>query len=107
MYVPLPDAVARANILRTLLRKTVFDPLIDFALLGRETPRFSGADMACLVRSAITQAVVRLDTRGGDTFVTIADFDRAKTSIRASVSEDEEKKYLALRDSIELNQAGL
>jgi SpoVK/Ycf46/Vps4 family AAA+-type ATPase len=107
MYVPLPDAVARANILRTLLRKTVFDPQIDFELIGRETPRFSGADMACLVRSAITQAVVRLDTTGGDAFVTIADFDRARACIRASVSADEEKKYLALRDSIELTQSAL
>jgi ribosome biogenesis ATPase len=106
MYVPLPDGSARANILKTLLRKTVYDPEINFEQLGRETPRFSGADMACLVRSAITQAVVRLDTRGGPALVTNEDFDKAKQTIRASVSEDEEKKYLALRDSIEIQQGG-
>jgi SpoVK/Ycf46/Vps4 family AAA+-type ATPase len=104
MYVPLPDVVARENILKTLLRKTVFDDSIDFTALASDTPRFSGADMACLVRSAITQAVVRLDTQGGKAVVTTDDFDKAKISIRASVSADEERKYLALRDSIELAQ---
>jgi ribosome biogenesis ATPase len=104
MYVPLPDIVARENILKTLLRKTMFDDAIDFTGLAKETPRFSGADMACLVRSAITQAVVRLDTEGGKAVVTIEDFEKAKSSIRASVSADEERKYLAIRDSIELAQ---
>ena len=104
MYVPLPDIVARENILKTLLRKTMFDDAIDFTGLATETPRFSGADMACLVRSAITQAVVRLDTESGKAVVTIEDFEKAKSSIRASVSADEERKYLALRDSIELAQ---
>ncbi len=104
MYVPLPDVVARENIIKTLLRKTVFDDSIDFTSLAVETPRFSGADMACLVRSAITQAVVRLDTQGGKAVVTTEDFDKAKSSIRASVSAEEERKYLSLRDSIELAQ---
>jgi SpoVK/Ycf46/Vps4 family AAA+-type ATPase len=104
MYVPLPDATARANILKTLLRKTCYDTKIDLEKLGKETPRFSGADMACLVRSAITQAVVRLDQEGGDPVVSFTDFERARLSIRASVSADEERKYLALRDSIELAQ---
>ena len=104
MYVPLPDVVARENILKTLLRKTMFDDGIDFGALASETPRFSGADMACLVRSAITQAVVRLDTEGGKAVVTIEDFEKAKSCIRASVSAEEERKYLALRDSIELAQ---
>jgi ribosome biogenesis ATPase len=105
MYVPLPDAVARSNILRTLLRKTVYDESINFDQIGQETLRFSGADMACLVRSAITQAVVRLDTRGGPLVVSSEDFEKAKLTLRASVSEDEEKKYLALRDSIEIQQS--
>jgi len=105
MYVPLPDSMARSNILKTLLRKTVFDPEIDFEQLGRDTSRFSGADMACLVRSAITQAVVRLDTIGGKGLVTNEDFEKAKQNIRASVSAEEESKYLALRDSIEIQQA--
>lgn len=102
MYVPLPDAAARANILRTLMRNTQFDESrIDFDEIGKQTPRFSGADMACLVRSAITQAVVRLDRFGGEALVSGPDFDKARASIRASVSEDEERKYLALRDSID------
>lgn len=107
MYVPLPDAIARANILKTLMRKTAYDSAaVDFEKLGRETPRFSGADMACLVRSAVTQAVVRLDRDGGEAVVNLNDFERARSSLRASVSAEEEKKYLALRDSIELQQGG-
>jgi hypothetical protein len=54
-----------------------------------------------LVRSAITQAVVRLDLSGGEAVVASHDFEKARASIRASVSEDEERKYLALRDSID------
>jgi SpoVK/Ycf46/Vps4 family AAA+-type ATPase len=102
MYVPLPDETARENILRTLLRKTRFSlDNVNFTQLARETPRFSGADMACLVRSAVTQAVVRLDTTGGSPVVTTDDFEKARSSIRASVSAEEERKYLSLRDSIE------
>ena len=104
MYVPLPDAVARANIVKTLIRKTAHDPLLDVARLGRETPRFSGADLACLVRSAVTQAVVRLDTQPGEAVVSTDDFERARSSLRASVSAEEEAKYLMLRDSIEFQQ---
>jgi SpoVK/Ycf46/Vps4 family AAA+-type ATPase len=102
MYVPLPDAQARANILKTLLRNTVFEERIDFEKIGNDTSRFSGADMACLVRSAITQAVVRLDLLGGEAVVTNEDFEKARNAIRASVSEEEEQKYLALRDSIDM-----
>lgn len=103
MYVPLPDASARANILRTLMRNTLYsEEEIDFEKIAKDTSRFSGADMACLVRSAITQAVVRLDLSGGEAVVASGDFERARASIRASVSEDEERKYLALRDSIDL-----
>jgi ribosome biogenesis ATPase len=102
MYVPLPDAVARANILRTLMRNTLYSEAeIDFEKISKDTSRFSGADMACLVRSAITQAVVRLDLSGGEAVVASHDFEKARASIRASVSEDEERKYLALRDSID------
>ena len=107
MYVPLPDTIARANILKTLLRKTSYDTQIDLEKISRETPRFSGADMACLVRSAITQAVVRLDKCGGEAVVASQDFERARYSIRASVSAEEEGKYLALRDSIELSQVNI
>ena len=104
MYVPLPDVLARENILKTLLRKTQFDDSIDFSSIAQDTPRFSGADMACLVRSAITQAVVRLDQHGGPAVVTLNDIEKAKLSLRASVSAEEERKYLALRDSIEIAQ---
>lgn len=107
MYVPLPDAIARENILKTLLRKTSFDQNIDIEKIGKETPRFSGADMACLVRSAITQAVVRLDRDGGSSVVAAQDFEKARQCIRASVSAEEERKYHALRDSIELSQVNM
>ena len=106
IYVPLPDSVARANILRTLMRKTEHDSeKLDFDLIGTQTQRFSGADMACLVRSAVTQAVVRLDKHGADqpACVTVADFALARSSLNPSVSADEELRYLALRDSIDAN----
>jgi ribosome biogenesis ATPase len=86
MYVPLPDSTARANILRTLLRKTSFDESIDLEKIAHETARFSGADTPV---------------------VTFEDFERARQSLRASVSADEERKYLALRDSIELTQVNI
>ncbi len=105
MYVPLPDETARENILRTLLRKTKVEAGIDLKKLAHATPRFSGADMACLVRSAVTQAVVRLDATPNPKIdqvrVQLIDFELARTSLRASVSADEEKKYLSLRDEID------
>src|SRR5687767_14337310 len=52
LFVPPPDAAARASILRLMLRgKPVQD--IDYDHLGRKTDQFSGADLKAVVDFAI------------------------------------------------------
>jgi ribosome biogenesis ATPase len=59
LYVPLPDASERVDILRTLGRATPWDEDVDLAAVALD-PRcdgFSGADLSCLVREAALAAI--------------------------------------------------
>lgn len=61
MHVPLPDAHGRRQILGIHLRQArgagLVSPAVDDAFLSEETEGFSGADIAGLVRSAISFAI--------------------------------------------------
>lgn len=54
LYVPLPGPEARAQILRTLARKTPLAADVDLMALGTDprTDGYSGADLGALLREA-------------------------------------------------------
>ncbi len=54
LYVPLPEAAARARILATLARKTPLAADVDLNALAQDecTQGFSGADLGALLREA-------------------------------------------------------
>lgn len=56
----VPDAPARARILRVLCKKLRLDGDFDFETLGRRTPGFVGADLVALTKEAATIAVNRI-----------------------------------------------
>jgi len=70
LYVPLPDTPGRVSILRTLLRKVpCVGPGVEAGEIGGDPrcARFSGADLAALVREACVAALrERLGTAAGD-----------------------------------------
>jgi len=57
VYVPLPDAAARTQILKVATRRTPLDPAVDLQELGTRCEGFSAADCAALVRSAALTAM--------------------------------------------------
>ncbi|MFF5178725.1 AAA family ATPase [Micromonospora sp. NPDC000316] len=57
IYVPPPDAAARAEILRAASRHVPLAPDVDLAALGEDLTGFSAADCAALVREAALAAM--------------------------------------------------
>ncbi len=57
VFVPPPDAEARALILRAAAKRVPLDPAVDLDALGRRTEGFSAADCAALVREAALTAM--------------------------------------------------
>ena len=57
--VPLPDARARTELLRVLLRDVPVESDVDFGALAERTPGFVAADLVALRREAAVRAAVR------------------------------------------------
>ncbi|GIF65046.1 hypothetical protein Ais01nite_30810 [Asanoa ishikariensis] len=57
VFVPPPDAAARAEILKAAAKGVPLDPEVDLVTLGRELDGFSAADCAALVREAALVAI--------------------------------------------------
>lgn len=116
VYVPLPTREEREQILRTITRDTPLDDdlnLHDIAF-SEACERFSGADLASLVREAsvlkLKQFLIdndlpdeffaNLDKSSSPLKVGRVDFEKALGSIVPSVSKREEARYNQLRRKI-------
>ncbi len=76
VVVPLPDVKGREKILEVHTRKTPLAEDIDFAVIARGTPGFSGADIENLVNESVLYAA-----RYGKDKVTMSDFEFAKDKV--------------------------
>lgn len=100
LYVGLPDANGRVDILQTLTKKLKnfqFDE--SMAAIARDCEGFSGADLEELLRRAGYAAVRRCGTAPSQNspFVTTADFLVARAEVHPSVSSQEMLRYEKLR----------
>ena len=100
LYVGLPDAEGRVDILRTLTKKLKnfqFDESV--ANIARDCEGFSGADLEELLRRAGYAAITRCGTSISQTTpcVTTADFEVARDEVHPSVSSQEMARYEKLR----------
>lgn len=96
LYVGLPDAEGRVDILHTLCKKLsnfVFDDSI--AAIARSCEGFSGADLESLLRRAGFAAIRRCSPHSVG--ITAADFEFARTEARRSVGVDDMKRYELLQ----------
>ncbi|KAF4678148.1 hypothetical protein FOZ62_026994, partial [Perkinsus olseni] len=105
LYVPLPDEAGRADILGTILKKLPVSSAVDVNELGARTVRFSGADLANLVREASMRAVKRIIQSGGETedeeqLITVDDFNYVLKKLSPSVSEADERRYLDMKATL-------
>ncbi|OIP91687.1 MAG: cell division protein FtsH [Syntrophaceae bacterium CG2_30_49_12] len=100
VVVPLPDVKGREKILEVHAKITPLADDVDFSVISRGIPGFSGADIENLVNEAALNAA-RLDKDK----VTMVDFEYAKdrvlmgTERRSMVISDEEKRNTAYHES--------
>ncbi|QPG77260.1 Ribosome bioproteinsis ATPase rix7 [Brettanomyces nanus] len=111
LYVKLPTAPERLEILRTLVRSnhTPIDDTVDLATIAYDERcgNFSGADLSSLVKEASVISLKRIFFKGidegnetvsvdpgdDDIVVTTKDFESALTSIKPSVSDRDRIRY--------------
>jgi cell division protease FtsH len=100
VVVPLPDVKGREKIFEVHTKKTPLAEDIDFAVIARGTPGFSGADIENLVNESVLYAA-----RYGKDKVTMSDFEFAKDKVmmgaerKSMVISIEERKNTAYHES--------
>jgi SpoVK/Ycf46/Vps4 family AAA+-type ATPase len=86
LFVPPPDAEARAGILRILCRgKPVGD--IDYVQLAKKTEQFSGADLKAVVDIAIESKLKQAMKTGKPTPLTTSDLAAAAAALKPTTKE--------------------
>jgi cell division protease FtsH len=100
VVVPLPDVRGREKIFEVHARKTPLAEDVDFAVIARGTPGFSGADIENLVNESVLFAA-RFDKDK----VSMSDFEFAKDKVlmgterKSMVISDTEKRNTAYHES--------
>ncbi len=100
IYVDLPDLPDRVAIFKVHLRNIKIDGDLDIELLARQTPGFSGADIANVCNEAALIAA-----RHNKPAVTREDFSAAVDRIiggiekRSKITTDEEKRSIAIHEA--------
>ena len=100
VVVPLPDVKGREKIFDVHARKTPLSNDVNFSILARGTPGFSGADIENLVNEAALSAA-----RENRDTVTMLDFEFAKDKVlmgserKSMVISDQEKRITAFHES--------
>ena len=100
IHVELPDLQERKEIFEVHLRPLKLDPSVDIDFLSKQTPGFSGADIANVCNEAALIAA-----RGGRKKVTKQDFMDAVDRIvgglerKNKIMTDEEKKSIAYHEA--------
>jgi transitional endoplasmic reticulum ATPase len=86
VFVPPPDATARAHILALQLADRPTTE-IDVARIAKQTPLFSGADLEALVERAIDLVIDDALESGHERPLTMRDLEQALSGMRASTLE--------------------
>lgn len=110
LYVELPTADERVEILKTVTRSTPLDASVDLAKLAHDERcrNFSGADLAALTREAAVMALkhfVQLQRKTGiitgeNIIVTAQNFEDAFNKVKPSVSDSERSKYKRMQERL-------
>ena len=96
VVVPLPDVRGREKILEVHARKVPLAEDVDFAVIARGTPGFSGADIENLVNESVLYAA-RFDKEK----VNMSDFEYAKDKVLMGT----ERKSMVISDAEKRNTA--
>ena len=100
VIVPVPDVKGREKILSVHGQKTQIAPDVDWAVIARGTPGFSGADLENMVNEAALLAA-----RQGAEMVSMGHLEQAKDKVmmgserRSMIITEEEKKITAYHEA--------
>jgi cell division protease FtsH len=100
IVVSIPDVKGREEILKVHAQKTVIDESVDFSIIARGTPGFSGADLENLVNEAALIAA-----RRNKKAIDMNDFEHAKDKVLMGVERKsmiitfEERKNTAYHEA--------
>ena len=87
LFVPPPDKIARAFILKQLLSDRPVSEALDIDAIVAHTPGFSGADLSALVETAVDYAIDTSLSPDNYSLLTDDHFAEAFTEVRATTGE--------------------
>lgn len=100
IYVDLPDLNDRVAIFNVHLQKIKTDSTVDVDLLARQTPGFSGADIANVCNeAALIAARHNKDSVGRQDFIDAVDRIIGGLEKRSKITTDEEKRSIAVHEA--------
>jgi cell division protease FtsH len=100
VFVPLPDIKGRYEILKVHARKVKLGGSVDLMRLARQTPMFSGADLAAIINEAALMA-----TMANKDAIEMVDLEEARDKLRfgkarkSRVIDETEKEILAWHEA--------
>ena len=101
IYVPPPDFNERSDVVKVHLFGKPVSPDIDLTEIAKKTERFSGADLANLVREAATIAMKRSMMTGVASIISMEDFRTVMPRIKPSISLRMIEEYERLKMDFE------
>lgn len=100
IYVELPDLNDRVAIFKVHLKKIKIDESVDIELLARQTPGFSGADIANVCNeAALIAARHNKKTVEKQDFIDAVDRIIGGLEKRSKITTDEEKRSIAIHEA--------
>jgi cell division protease FtsH len=100
IYVELPDLNDRVAIFKVHLKKIKIDESVDIELLARQTPGFSGADIANVCNeAALIAARHNKKTVEKQDFIDAVDRIIGGLEKRSKITTDEEKRAIAIHEA--------
>ncbi|WNG53480.1 ATP-binding protein [Archangium gephyra] len=87
LFVPPPDAAAREEILKLLLKERPQESHLDLGFVVKHTSTFSGADLANVVETASDAAIERSLEQGNEAPITSADLKEALEEVKPTALE--------------------
>ncbi|QHC23025.1 ATP-dependent zinc metalloprotease FtsH [Streptomyces sp. GS7] len=99
--VPLPNQVERAAILTVHAQGKTLAPDVDWNVIARATPGFSGADLANLVNEAAINAV-----RAGGAIISAQDLDTARDRVLLGRRENSNALLPEERHAVAVHESG-
>lgn len=100
VFVPLPDIKGRYEILKVHARKVKLGSSVDLMRLARQTPMFSGADLAAIINEAALMA-----TMLNKDAIEMSDLEEARDKLRfgkarkSRVIDEKEKEIIAWHEA--------